>query len=145
MKLGRNKGYFKMMSKPPKESLSLFRVLKWEHLGGLPVTRLELVPISGRTHQLRVHCAAIGHPIIGDNIYGFNGVGSPYGGLSDDQLVHRVSNSIQRDLFQLVQRRQTNYVEGRQYNGNLCLHAKQLNIFHPITKSPMAFEVDAPF
>ncbi len=31
---------------------------------------LELRPQTGRTHQLRVHCAAIGHPILGDRIYG---------------------------------------------------------------------------
>ena len=29
---------------------------------------LELEPLTGRTHQLRVHCAAIGHPIVGDGI-----------------------------------------------------------------------------
>jgi tRNA pseudouridine32 synthase / 23S rRNA pseudouridine746 synthase len=32
-------------------------------------TRLELEPVTGRTHQLRVHLAAIGHPIIGDALY----------------------------------------------------------------------------
>lgn len=31
---------------------------------------LELEPLTGRTHQLRVHCAAMGWPIVGDNIYG---------------------------------------------------------------------------
>ena len=31
---------------------------------------LELKPQTGRTHQLRAHCAAIGHPILGDRIYG---------------------------------------------------------------------------
>lgn len=31
---------------------------------------LELIPETGRTHQLRVHCAAIGHPIAGDPVYG---------------------------------------------------------------------------
>ncbi|CAN5735354.1 RluA family pseudouridine synthase [soil metagenome] len=33
-------------------------------------TRLTLVPETGRTHQLRVHCALIGHPILGDVLYG---------------------------------------------------------------------------
>jgi 23S rRNA pseudouridine1911/1915/1917 synthase len=33
-------------------------------------TLVELQPITGRTHQLRVHLAAIGHPIIGDSLYG---------------------------------------------------------------------------
>jgi tRNA pseudouridine32 synthase/23S rRNA pseudouridine746 synthase len=31
---------------------------------------LELYPRTGRTHQLRVHCKAIGHPIVGDKVYG---------------------------------------------------------------------------
>lgn len=33
-------------------------------------TRLELEPVTGRSHQLRVHLKAIGHPIIGDPLYG---------------------------------------------------------------------------
>jgi tRNA pseudouridine32 synthase/23S rRNA pseudouridine746 synthase len=39
--------------------------------GGLAL--LELTPLTGRTHQLRVHCAAQGFPIIGDAIYGHGG------------------------------------------------------------------------
>jgi tRNA pseudouridine32 synthase/23S rRNA pseudouridine746 synthase len=31
--------------------------------------RLELTPLTGRTHQLRVHLAAVGHPILGDLLY----------------------------------------------------------------------------
>ena len=33
-------------------------------------TELELSPITGRTHQLRVHCKEIGHPILNDMKYG---------------------------------------------------------------------------
>lgn len=33
-------------------------------------TRLALTPVTGRSHQLRVHLAAIGHPIVGDALYG---------------------------------------------------------------------------
>ncbi|ARU05364.1 hypothetical protein CCO03_12305 [Comamonas serinivorans] len=36
---------------------------------GLPVTRVALVPHTGRTHQLRVHLQALGHPIVGDRLY----------------------------------------------------------------------------
>ena len=34
------------------------------------MTELDLWPATGRTHQLRVHCAALGHPILGDGRYG---------------------------------------------------------------------------
>jgi tRNA pseudouridine32 synthase / 23S rRNA pseudouridine746 synthase len=37
------------------------------------LTLLELTPLTGRTHQLRVHCAAEGWPILGDSIYGHGG------------------------------------------------------------------------
>ena len=33
------------------------------------VTRLQLTPLTGRTHQLRVHMLALGHPIVGDTFY----------------------------------------------------------------------------
>jgi len=33
-------------------------------------TRLELTPHTGRSHQLRIHCRAIGHPVLGDPLYG---------------------------------------------------------------------------
>ncbi len=36
----------------------------------LQQTRVELEPITGRSHQLRVHMAEIGHPIVGDDFYG---------------------------------------------------------------------------
>jgi tRNA pseudouridine32 synthase / 23S rRNA pseudouridine746 synthase len=38
--------------------------------GPAVLTWLALTPVTGRTHQLRVHCAAMGWPIVGDNIYG---------------------------------------------------------------------------
>ncbi len=47
---------------------------------------LELSPITGRTHQLRVHCAAIGCPIIGDGKYG--GADSFEKGLSNKLHLH---------------------------------------------------------
>lgn len=34
-----------------------------------PATRVQLVPLTGRTHQLRVHMQSIGHPILGDRFY----------------------------------------------------------------------------
>lgn len=49
-----------------KPCLTEYRV--WERLG--PVTGLELRPVTGRTHQLRLHCAYLGCPILGDPQYG---------------------------------------------------------------------------
>jgi tRNA pseudouridine32 synthase/23S rRNA pseudouridine746 synthase len=34
------------------------------------MTHLRLYPLTGRSHQLRVHCQQIGHPILGDSLYG---------------------------------------------------------------------------
>jgi tRNA pseudouridine32 synthase/23S rRNA pseudouridine746 synthase len=46
-------------------------VTTWKVLGRSEhLTFLALEPLTGRTHQLRVHCAAMGWPIVGDTIYG---------------------------------------------------------------------------
>jgi tRNA pseudouridine32 synthase/23S rRNA pseudouridine746 synthase len=53
-----------------KPSLTRYRVLAHLDDGAAGAsTRVELQPLSGRTHQLRVHLAAIGHPIVGDTLY----------------------------------------------------------------------------
>ena len=50
-------------------------VTRWRVLSREPgCTRLELEPLTGRTHQLRVHAAAgLGHAIVGDRLYGREG------------------------------------------------------------------------
>ena len=53
-------------------------VTKWKVLGrGGGQSWLALEPVTGRTHQLRVHAAAMGWPIVGDNIYGATTEGGP--------------------------------------------------------------------
>lgn len=144
----KHRGYMKMMSKPPKESFTLYRVLAYEYIDSLPITRVELVPITGRTHQLRVHLAAIGHPIVGDNIYGFNGDGSSHAGLLEEaraQFKDSASELLQKQIFEMVENRRRRNLPNSFYNGDLCLHAKQLTFLHPITKAPMIFGIDAPF
>ena len=56
--------------------------------------RLLLKPVTGRTHQLRVHCAAMGHPIIGDGLYGNDEEKQPRMLLHADNLLfeHPVTN-----------------------------------------------------
>ena len=56
--------------------------------------RLILKPETGRTHQLRVHCAAMGYPIIGDGLYGNDEVKQPRMLLHADNLLfeHPVTN-----------------------------------------------------
>ena len=49
-----------------REARTVYRVLK--HSGDYSL--LELKPETGRTHQIRVHLAAIGHPVVGDKTYG---------------------------------------------------------------------------
>lgn len=52
-----------------KPSHTRWRALSSERWGGLWATRLLLAPVTGRSHQLRVHLAALGHPILGDALY----------------------------------------------------------------------------
>jgi len=48
-----------------KKSLTHYRILATEENS----TLVELTPITGRSHQLRVHMLALGHPILGDRLY----------------------------------------------------------------------------
>lgn len=51
-----------------KPSLTRYRVLDRDRAGDR--SRVELEPVTGRSHQLRVHLMSIGHPILGDPLYG---------------------------------------------------------------------------
>ncbi|MFO0830115.1 MAG: RluA family pseudouridine synthase [Phycisphaerales bacterium] len=53
-----------------RPSQTRWRVLERStHANGAAVTRFELRPITGRSHQLRVHLKELGHPILGDELY----------------------------------------------------------------------------
>jgi len=51
-----------------KQALTHYEVLEREKAA----TRVAFYPVTGRSHQLRVHALAIGHPILGDSLYGCN-------------------------------------------------------------------------
>jgi len=66
--IGRNKLNRKKMSikKEGRHALTEYEILKSKNNMSL----LNITLLTGRTHQIRVHLNAIGHPIIGDNVYG---------------------------------------------------------------------------
>ncbi len=81
------------------------------------VSLLRCVLRTGRTHQIRVHLKHLGHPIVGDPVYG----GPQWRGIPD--------KTIQRALS-LMDRQ--------------ALHASRLTFPHPSTGQPMTFEAEMP-
>ena len=79
---------------------------------------VALAPITGRTHQLRVHMAEIGHPIIGDGKYGGSGqvnLGDGWGA--------QLGGMISRKLH---------------------LHARSLSFKHPVSGQSVTFQASLP-
>ncbi len=81
---------------------------------------LLLKPISGRKHQLRVHLAAVGHPIIGDRLYS-------YGGLPFLWEYYLAPHSLWHENFV-----------------GHALHACSIKFEHPITKQEILLYASAP-
>lgn len=52
-----------------KPALTHWQAIEHFTLHDQPVTRVKLTPITGRSHQLRVHMQYLGHPIVGDTLY----------------------------------------------------------------------------
>ena len=69
-RLDAGRGWWMKVDPAGQPSQTLWRVLGRGALDGRPVTWLEMKPLTGRTHQLRVHAASEGWPILGDRIYG---------------------------------------------------------------------------
>ena len=116
----------------------------------IPVTRVALTPHTGRTHQLRVHCAAMGYPIVGDPAYGLYGEAQARGGVdaetctrwtrNDDNPQHAppavgASMDLQRNLARCRP----------SHSYTMCLHAAKLGIDHPISGEPMLWTAPTPF
>lgn len=54
----------------PKPAITHYRPLRDGTLAGQPVTQIECRLETGRTHQIRVHMASLGHPLVADTLYG---------------------------------------------------------------------------
>ena len=97
-----------------KEAITHYRVLEKFRVHSHIRLKLE----TGRTHQIRVHMAHIHYPLVGDPMYG-----------GRFQLPKGCSNAMRETLKAF--RRQ-------------ALHAKRLELWHPESGEPMAWEVDLP-
>jgi 23S rRNA pseudouridine1911/1915/1917 synthase len=93
------------------------RVRVEEPLG--PVTRVTCRLETGRTHQIRVHMAHVGHALVGDPVYGGRRK------VSDKVLGADLAEAINRFPRQ-------------------ALHAARLGFVHPVTGEEMSFEADLP-
>lgn len=86
-------------------------------------TLLEAKLDTGRTHQIRVHCSFIGHPVVGDPTYGGakRSIPSTYGKLEQVEL-----NKLMQAL------------------GGQALHAYLLSFDHPTSGERLSFQTDMP-
>ena len=65
-----NRQKMALVERGGKEALTRYRVLGQGELTGRKVALLEVMIMTGRTHQIRVHMASIGLPVLGDELYG---------------------------------------------------------------------------
>ena len=101
-----------------KWSVTHYRVL--ERLGY--VTLIECQLETGRTHQIRAHMQAIGHPLFNDAVYGGNRILKG--------TVFTKYKQFVENCFELLPRQ--------------ALHARSLGFVHPTTKQQMDFETPLP-
>ena len=55
-----------------QEAITQYKVMEEREINGFPFSVVAVTIITGRTHQIRAHMKAIGHPLLGDSLYGGN-------------------------------------------------------------------------
>jgi 23S rRNA-/tRNA-specific pseudouridylate synthase len=103
-----------------KKSLTRFQVV--DRFGG--VSLIECRPVTGRTHQIRVHLKAAGFPILADPLYG------------DGATI--LLSQLKRGY------RGKDDEEERPLTPRLALHAWKIELPHPVTGEPIAIEAPLP-
>jgi 23S rRNA pseudouridine1911/1915/1917 synthase len=101
-------------SRRGKEALTYWHVC--ERYGGVTLLRVDIE--TGRTHQIRVHLTHVGHPLVGDAVYG--GV----------KMVKAVADPAVRERLKTMRRP--------------ALHASRLNFTHPVTGRLLSFSSPLP-
>jgi 23S rRNA pseudouridine1911/1915/1917 synthase len=124
----------------PRAAITHFRVLE----RFAQYTLVEAKPVTGRHHQIRVHFAALGHPVVDDEFYGPFGwiKKDPDGNLTPRPAESRMPNAECHSPFSDADEDD----QGREIPANdllvgrHALHAHRLEFRHPITWEPLAFE-----
>ncbi|MEX0702473.1 MAG: RluA family pseudouridine synthase [Planctomycetales bacterium] len=109
-------------------------------------TLVEAIPLTGRLHQIRVHFAALGHPIVGDEFYGpFDTIRpSRFDALMSDGLrVTSDEREVPSSEFQVPG--EASDMTNQDAPGRHALHAHRLAFAHPITGERIACESPLPF
>ncbi|WP_068615737.1 RluA family pseudouridine synthase [Paenibacillus tuaregi] len=82
--IGRDRHHAKRQRVSPGGKPAVTRVIRAESFGSFSLVRLELE--TGRTHQIRVHMSYIGHPLVGDTLYGGSNTFTSYQALHGESL-----------------------------------------------------------
>ncbi|MEM1212227.1 MAG: RluA family pseudouridine synthase [Planctomycetota bacterium] len=118
-----------------KHALTLYRVR--EQYKGFALVEFELK--TGRTHQIRVHAAYIGHPLVGDILYGGEPLATP------DLDAPPLPAGFRPNLVYARPKAEGQKLEAafaanpETIIAHPALHAGLLQIVHPITRQPMTF------
>lgn len=124
-------------------------------------TRVELVPVTGRSHQLRVHLAALGSPIVGDDLYGHEEDVARWENTEEQKEEMTFDSTVASQRAEGTPARhsassslKTNDRGGPWVAGGvdlpqdaprLLLHATSISFLHPTTNAPMKFVAECPF